>query len=212
MGSTTADKAKVDADDLVAVLKTGSLPAPLREESASNVGPTLGRDAVDKAKLSFGLGVVLVVVIMIGIYRWSGLVAIGAVLINVLMQLTGMALFGATLTLPGIAAVVLTVGMGVDGNVLIYERIREELLAGKSVRGAVEAGFTRAFSAILDGHVTTAVAGVVLLQYGTGPIKGFAVMLLVGIVTNLFTNIIVSRYFFDLYLSRKKGATATISI
>jgi len=188
------------------------LPAPLREESAATVGPTLGRDAVDRAKLSFGLGVILVVLIMVGIYKWSGWLAVGAVLINVMMQLTAMALFGATLTLPGIAAVVLTVGMGVDGNILIYERIREELHQGKSVRGAVDVGFSRAFSAILDGHFTTATAGWVLLQYGSGPIKGFAVMLLVGIVTNLFTNTWVSRLFFDWYLVRKKSASATISI
>jgi len=212
MGSADVTKAEAEADDLVAVLKTGSLPAPLREESAATVGPTLGRDAVDRAKLSFGLGVILVVLIMVGIYKWSGWLAVGAVLINVMMQLTAMALFGATLTLPGIAAVVLTVGMGVDGNILIYERIREELHQGKSVRGAVDVGFSRAFSAILDGHFTTATAGWVLLQYGSGPIKGFAVMLLVGIVTNLFTNTWVSRLFFDWYLVRKKSASATISI
>jgi protein-export membrane protein SecD len=116
------------------------------------------------------------------------------------------------LTLPGIAAVVLTVGMAVDGNVLIYERIRDELLLGKSVKGAVELGFQRAFSSILDGQLTTAAAGWVLLQYGSGPIYGFAVMLLVGIFTTLFTSVWITRYFFDVYVSRKKGELATISI
>ena len=125
------------------------------------------------------------------------------------MMMTAMTLFGATLTLPGIAALVLTVGMGVDGNILIYERIRDELMLGKSVRGAVDVGFARAFTAILDGQMTTAAAGWVLLQYGSGPIKGFAVMLLVGIGTTLFCCTVVTRYFFDLVASRKKGSTAT---
>ena len=142
---------------------------------------------------------------MVGIYRWSGSIAMFAVVINILMMLAVMAMFGATLTLPGIAAVVLTVGMAVDGNILIYERIRDELQLGKSVRGAVEVGFTRAFSAILDGQLTTAAAGWVLLQYGSGPIKGFAVMLLVGIATTLFTNIWVTRIFFDWYVVQEEG-------
>ena len=212
MGGADPQRQEAEAQDLVNVLKTGSLPAPLREESTAELGPTLGRDAVDKAQLSFGLGIVLVVVIMVGLYRWSGFVAIFAVAVNILMMLAVMAMFGATLTLPGIAAVVLTVGMSVDGNVLIYERIRDELLLGKSVKGAVEVGFQRAFSSILDGQLTTAVAGWVLLQYGSGPIKGFAIMLLVGIATTLFTSIWVTRYFFDLFTAKKKGDLATLSI
>jgi len=123
-----------------------------------------------------------------------------------------MAAFGATLTLPGVAAIVLSIGMEVDGNILIYERIRDELLLGKSVRGAIDLGFSRAFSAIFDGQLTTAAAGWVLLSYGSGPIKGFAVMLLVGVFTTLSTNIWVTRIFFDWYVSRKKGTLATISI
>jgi preprotein translocase subunit SecD len=198
--------------ELVNVLKTGSLPAPLREESAQKIGPTLGRDAIDKTQLSFIIGVILVVLIMVLIYRWSGWIAVFTVALQVLMTLAVMAAFGATLTLPGVAAVVLSVGMTVDGNILIYERIRDELLLGKSVRGAVDLGFARAFSAILDGQLTTAAAGWVLLQYGSGPIKGFAVMLLVGVFTMLISNIWVSRIFFDWYVSRKKGQLATISI
>jgi preprotein translocase subunit SecD len=212
MGGSDPQTQEKDATDLVNVLRTGSLPAPLKEESVAELGPTLGRDAVDKARFSFGLGIILVIVMMVGIYKWSGTIAIVAVAANILMMLAIMAAFRATLTLPGIAAVVLTVGMAVDGNVLIYERIRDELLLGKSVKGAVELGFQRAFSSILDGQLTTAAAGWVLLQYGSGPIYGFAVMLLVGIFTTLFTSVWITRYFFDVYVSRKKGELATISI
>ena len=212
MGGADADRQLKDRDDLVNVLKTGSLPAPLREESLSELGPTLGRDAIDKTKLSFGIGVVLVVLIMVGIYKWSGWIAVFAVIFHNLLTIAVMNLFGATLTLPGIAAIVLSVGMTVDGNILIYERIRDELLLGKSVRGAVDLGFSRAFSAILDGQLTTAAAGWVLLQYGSGPIKGFATLLLVGVFTTVTTNIWVTRILFDWYISRKKGQMATISI
>jgi preprotein translocase subunit SecD len=201
-----------ERDELVNVLRTGSLPAPLVKQSESELGPTLGRDAIDKTKLSFELGIVLVILIMVGVYRWSGWIAVFAVVFHIVMTLAVMAMFGATLTLPGIAAIVLSIGMEVDGNILIYERIRDELLLGKSVRGAIDLGFSRAFSAILDGQLTTAAAGWVLLQYGSGPIKGFAVMLLVGVFTTLSTNIWVTRIFFDWYVSRKKGQLATISI
>jgi len=212
MGGADPDRQLKERDELVNVLKTGSLPAPLREESSSELGPTLGRDAIDKTKVSFLIGVILVVLIMVGIYRWSGWVAVFAVAFQVLATITVMAVFGATLTLPGIAAIVLSVGMTVDGNILIYERIREELLLGKSVRGAVDLGFARAFSAILDGQLTTAAAGWVLLQYGSGPIKGFATLLLVGVFTTIATNIWVTRILFDWYIARKKGQMATISI
>jgi preprotein translocase subunit SecD len=151
---------------------------------------------------------------MVGVYKWSGMIAVFAVVFHILMTLAVMALFGATLTLPGIAAIVLSIGMEVDGNILIYERIREELLAGKSVRGAIDLGFSRAFSAILDGQLTTAAAGWVLLNYGSGPIKGFAVMLLVGVFTTVSTNIWVTRIFFDWAVHRhqKKGTMYTLSI
>ena len=212
MGGSDATRMEKERNELVNVLKTGSLPAPLREESSSEVGPTLGRDAIAKTRLSFALGIALVIVIMVGIYRWSGWISVFAVVFHIVMTLAVMAAFGATLTLPGIAAIVLSIGMEVDGNILIYERIRDELLLGKSVRGAIDLGFSRAFSAILDGQLTTAAAGWVLLQYGSGPIKGFAVMLLVGVFTTLTTNIWVTRIFFDWYVSRKKGTLATISI
>lgn len=212
MGGGDAKTMEQNAGDLVKVLKTGALPAPLQEESVAELGPTLGRDAVAKAQLSFVLGTILVIGMMLGIYRWSGMVAVTGIMINLLMQLTVMAMFRATLTLPGIAALVLTVGMDVDGNILIYERIRDELNLGKSVKGAVEIGFQRAFSTILDGHMTTAAAGWVLLQYGTGPIHGFAVLLLVGIGTTLFVNTWITRLLFDWYIARKRGELATISI
>jgi len=162
--------------------------------------------------VSFIIGIILVILIMVGIYRWSGWIAVFAVVFHIIMTLAVMAAFGATLTLPGVAAIVLSIGMEVDGNILIYERIRDELLLGKSVRGAIDLGFSRAFSAIFDGQLTIAAAGWVLLSYGSGPIKGFAVMLLVGVFTTLSTNIWVTRIFFDWYVSRKKGQMATISI
>ena len=214
MGGSDANAQEQERDDLVAVLKTGSLPAPLREESASEVGPSLGMDAIQKTQLSFIIGIALVILIMVGIYKWSGMIAVFAVVFHIVLTLAVMALFGATLTLPGIAAIVLSIGMEVDGNILIYERIREELLAGKSVRGAIDLGFSRAFSAILDGQLTTAAAGWVLLNYGSGPIKGFAVMLLVGVFTTVSTNIWVTRIFFDwaVYRHQKKGTMYTLSI
>lgn len=201
-----------EREELVNVLRTGSLPAPLEKQSESELGATLGRDAIEKTRLSFLIGILLVIAIMVGVYRWSGWIAVFAVVFHIVMTLAVMAMFGATLTLPGIAAIVLSIGMEVDGNILIYERIRDELLLGKSVRGAIDLGFSRAFSAILDGQLTTAAAGWVLLSYGSGPIKGFAVMLLVGVFTTLSTNIWVTRIFFDWYVSRKKGTLATISI
>ena len=188
-----------------------SAGAPPRKESDAKLGPTLGRDAIAKTQFSFVLGLVLVVILMVGLYRWSGTIAVAGVLINMLLQLAAMSIFGATLTLPGIAAVVLTIGMTVDGNVLIYERIRDELIAGKSVKGAVDIGFARAFSAILDGQLTTGAAGWVLLQYGSGPIQGFAIMLLVGIGTTLFVNTWVTRLLFDWYVLKNKNRD-TLSI
>ncbi|HWM86913.1 MAG TPA: protein translocase subunit SecD [Kofleriaceae bacterium] len=211
MGGGNDREIQREAQDLVNVLKTGSLPAPLRVDSQSDVGPLLGRDAIDKAKLSFILGGLLVLLIMVYVYRFSGVLAIIAVTLNILYMLALMAGFGATLTLPGIAAVVLTIGMAVDANIIIYERIRDELRTGKSVKGAVDAGFHRAFSAILDGQLTTAAAGYVLYHYGSGPIKGFAVMLLIGIFTTLFTQVWCARLFFDYYVGRRRQAT-TISI
>jgi preprotein translocase subunit SecD len=207
MGGSSNQQIEREADDLVSVLKTGSLPAPLQEESAAALGPTLGSDAVSKASLAFILGSGLVLLVMMYIYRFAGFLSIVALVLNILFMVAVLAGLGATLTLPGIAATVLTVGMAVDANIIIYERIREELRAGKSIRGAVDAGFGRAFSAILDGQLTTAVAGYVLLQYGSGPIRGFAVMLIIGIVTTLFTTTWCTRLLFEHYLGRGRKVT-----
>jgi preprotein translocase subunit SecD len=207
MGGTNSKEVFKEAQDLVDVLRTGSLPAPLKEESSSFIGPLLGRDAIQKTKFSFMLGGVLVILIMIYIYRVAGAISIAALVLNLLFMMAVLAAFGATLTLPGIAALVLTIGMAVDANVIIYERIREELRAGKSVRGAVDAGFSRAFAAILDGNLTTGFAGYVLLTYGSGPIKGFAVMLIIGIICTLFTTTWCSRLFFEHYVGRGRKVT-----
>jgi preprotein translocase subunit SecD len=203
-----------EAKTLVAVLKGGALPAPLKKTFETQVGPTLGRDAVDKAKFSMMIGSFAVIIFMLIYYRVSGLIANIAMILNVLYQLAFLSILpgGGTLTLPGIAGVVLTVGMAVDANIIIYERIREELRAGKSARGAVEAGFGRAFWTVFDAHVTNAVAGFVLLSFGTGPIRGFAVTLLIGIGANLFTSVWVSRAMFDFYVGRKAGGAQTLSI
>jgi len=211
MGGSDPTRKQAEAQDLVDVLRTGSLPAPLVEESSSVVGPLLGRDAIRKTQFSFVLGALLVLIMMIAYYRWSGVIAILALTLNILFMMTLLAALGAVLTLPGIAALVLTIGMAVDANIIIYERIREELRLGKSIRGSVDAGFSRAFAAILDGQLTTAVAGYVLYQYGSGPIRGFAVMLLIGIATTLFTATWCSRLFFEHYVGRGRKV-AQISI
>lgn len=186
-----------EANELMVVLRAGSLPAPLSEGTMDFIGPTLGRDTIRSALWAAGIGIVAVMGFMVFWYRSAGMIANVAVVMNLLIQLAAIALLGATLTLPGFAGLALTVGMAVDSNVLINERIKEELRAGKSLRAAVDAGYQHAFSAIFDGHVTTFISGVVLLQYGTGPIKGFAVMLLIGIVANLFTGVFATRVIFD---------------
>jgi protein-export membrane protein SecD len=201
-----------EAKDLVAVLRSGALPAPLRKTFETQVGPTMGRDSVDKAKLSMIIGALAVVVFMLIYYRLAGFIANIAMILNMLYMMAILAGFEASLTLPGIAGLVLTVGMAVDANIIIYERIREELRLGKSVRTAVDAGFARAFWTVFDAHVTNFVAGVVLYSYGSGPIRGFAVTLLVGIVTNLFTSYWVSRWMFEAVVGRRGAARATLSI
>jgi preprotein translocase subunit SecD len=195
-----------EAKELVAVLRSGSLPAPLQWQSETRVGPTLGRDAVSKAQFAMSIGSLAVVLFMLIYYRKSGFIADVAMVLNILYMVAILAGFEATLTLPGIAGLVLTVGMAVDANIIIYERIRDELRAGKSPRAAVDAGFNRAFWTVFDAHVTNFVAGVVLYSYGSGPVRGFAVTLLVGIVTNLFTSVWVSRGMFSIIVNRKKPA------
>jgi preprotein translocase subunit SecD len=186
-----------EAKDLVVVLKAGALPVPIRPANEQMIGPTLGHDAIRKGALGALVGVALVLSFMVFYYQVAGLVANAMVVMNLLLLLGTMAFFEATLTLPGLAALALTMGMAVDANVLITERIREELRADKSLRAAVDQGFGRALWAILDSQVTTFLAGVVLFQYGSGPIKGFAVMLMIGICTSVFTAVFGSRVLFD---------------
>jgi preprotein translocase subunit SecD len=186
-----------EAKDLVVVLQAGALPAPLRPANEQLIGPTLGEDSVRKGALGAMVGVLLVVIFMAIYYQVAGLVADTMVLLNLLLLLGVMSGIGATLTLPGVAAIALTVGMAVDANVLITERIREELRLGKSPRSAVEQGYARAYSSVFDSQLTTAIAGIVLWQFGTGPIKGFATMLLIGIGTSLFTGTFCSKVLFD---------------
>ena len=186
-----------EAKDLVVVLQAGALPAPLRPANEQLIGPTLGQDSVTKGARAALIGVLLVLIFMAFYYQVAGLVADTMVVLNLLLLLGVMSGIGATLTLPGVAAIALTVGMAVDANVLITERIREELRLGKSPRSAVEQGFARAYSSVFDSQLTTAIAGVVLWQFGTGPIKGFATMLLIGIATSLFTGTFCSKVLFD---------------
>ncbi len=193
-----------EAHDLAIVLRAGALPAPVKILEKRTVGPTLGQDSIRKGITSIVIGGLLVVLFMIFYYKLSGVVADLALFLNVIFIFAVLAAFRATLTLPGIAGIVLTIGMAVDANVLIFERIREELRLGKTPRAAMEAGFSKAFITILDANVTTLIAAIVLFQFGTGPIKGFAVTLSIGIVSSMFTAIVVSRAIFDLAFEKRR--------
>ncbi len=186
-----------DAKRLALVIKSGALPAPISKSTESEVGPTLGADAVSQGVKGAVVGGGLVLLFMLVIYSRAGVIANLAVLFNLVLQVAILAMFGASLTLPGIAGLALTIGIAVDANVLINERIRDELRAGKSPRQAVDIGYDRAFSAIIDGHMTTLISGLILFQYGSGPIKGFAVALIVGMVASLFTGVVCTRLLFD---------------
>jgi protein-export membrane protein SecD len=205
-------KLQQEVKDLVGVLRSGALPAPLKKSFETQVGATLGQDAIDKAKLSMGIGALMVILFMLIYYRVSGFIANLAMTLNMLFMIAILAAFEASLTLPGIAGLVLTIGMAVDSNIIIYERIREELRLGKSPRTAVDAGFQRAFWTVFDAHVTNFVAGIVLYSYGSGPIRGFAVTLLVGIVTNLLTSVWISHWMFDVLVNRRGTVRSTLSI
>jgi preprotein translocase subunit SecD len=200
-----------DAQDLALVLKAGSLPAPLQIVEESTVGPSLGADSIEKATVAGIVSVVLIVAIMVLYYRFAGLLAVAALGLYVLFTFGGLAALSATLTLPGAAGFILSVGMAVDANVLIFERIREELALGKSVRLAVDAGFKMALNAIVDSNVTTILTAAFLFQFGTGPVKGFAVTLILGILASMVTAVFVTRTFFMLYLARKQQVQ-TLSI
>jgi preprotein translocase subunit SecD len=199
-----------EARDLAIVLRAGALPAPVRIAEERTVGPSLGQDSIDQGVLSFMVGGALVMVFMIIYYKFAGIIADAAVLMNVLFLLATLAVFQATLTLPGIAGIVLTVGMAVDANVLINERIREELRLGKSPRAAIDAGYERALPAILDSNITTFLAGIIMFQFGSGPVKGFAVTLCIGIVSTVFTAVVGTRTVYDYLLSRRRLQTVSI--
>ena len=193
MGQEAVDNAK----ELEVVLRAGALPAPIRPANEQLIGPTLGRDAVQKGAMGGAIGVGLVLLFMLLYYQVAGFVADLMVVANIMLVLATLAFLEATLTLPGVAGIALTVGMAVDANVLTTERIREELRLGKAPRSAVEQGYRQAFSSIFDAQITTFIAGVVLFQYGTGPIKGFAVTLMIGIATSLFTGVFCSKVVMD---------------
>lgn len=193
-----------EARDLAIVLRAGALPAPIKIAEERTVGPSLGRDSIRQGILSLLAGGLLVVLFMAYYYRGAGVLADVALALNVLFMMAILAAFGATLTLPGIAGIVLTLGMAVDANVLINERIREELRAGKTPRAALEAGYDRAWAAIRDSNITTLISGLILFQFGSGPVKGFAVTLCIGLVTTVFTAVFVTRMYYDWKLSRRQ--------
>jgi preprotein translocase subunit SecD len=190
------------ANDLALVLGSGALPASIRYLAEDTVGPSLGADSIRHGVQASITSLVVVMIFMVIYYRSSGVNAIVALLLNLVILLAALTYFGAVLTLPGIAGVILTIGMGVDSNVLIFERIREELRAGKAPVSAVDLGFKRAFLTIIDTHVTTVVSAFFLFLFGTGPVKGFAISLTIGLIANLFTSVYVSRMIFDWHLGR----------
>jgi preprotein translocase subunit SecD len=196
-----------EASDLALILEAGALPASITYLEERTVGPSLGADSIRHGMQASLTSLIVVLIFMLVYYRSAGANAVIALLLNLLILLAALAYFSAVLTLPGIAGVILTIGMGVDSNVLIFERIREELRAGKSPVSAVDLGFKRAFLTIIDTHVTTVVSAVFLFLFGTGPIKGFAISLTIGLVANLFTSVYVSRMIFDWHLSKSTQQT-----
>ncbi len=199
------------ADDLALKLRSGSLPAELRLMHEQIIGPSLGADSIRKGMMACGVGLVLVMVFMAFYYKGAGINSIVALIMNLVILLGILAYFGATLTVPGIAGIILTIGMAVDANVLVFERIKEDLRAGKAPKSAIDSGFKKAFVTIFDANLTTIIAALFLFQFGTSTIKGFAVTLMIGIVASMFTAIFVSRVIFDLvYSGRKKLKSISI--
>jgi len=208
---TMGGKDLAAAQDLALVLRAGALPVPLRVAEVRSIGPSLGQDSIDKGVRASLLALVLVVLVMVIYYRLSGLLAVTALAFYGLFTLAILAFFGAVLTLPGIAGFVLSIGIAVDANVLIFERIREEMDRGKTVRTAIDEGFRHAMPAIIDSNVSTILTAAVLYQYGTGPVRGFAVTLIAGIVASLVSAIFIVRTFYMVWLQRKRGLE-TLSI
>ncbi|MCC6476637.1 protein translocase subunit SecD [bacterium] len=199
-----------EARDIAIVLRAGALPASVTVAEERTVGPSLGRDSIDAGKMCLTISFLAVILFMIWYYRGSGFIADFAMIFNVFLLMGALAMFQFTLTMPGIAGIILTIGMAVDANVLIFERIREELRAGKTVRAAIDTGFSRALLTIIDSNTTTAIAGVVLLVYGTGAIKGFALTLTVGILINMFTAIFLTRLVYDLFTTGRQLKTLSV--
>ena len=199
-----------EAQDLVIVLNAGNLPAPVKIIEERTVGPTMGSDSIKAGILAAIIGMAIVVLFMIIYYGLSGLIADIAVAVNIIFILAILTMFEATLTMPGIAGMILTIGMAVDANVLIFERIREELKAGKTIRSAVDSGFSRAMITILDANITTLITALVLYQFGTGPLKGFAVTLSIGIVGSMFASIILVKAIFDGFVTNTNRTKLSI--
>ncbi|HHV42478.1 MAG TPA: protein translocase subunit SecD, partial [Clostridiaceae bacterium] len=197
-----------EAKNLAVLLKAGSLPVPMEVMEIRNVGPTLGQQSISRSLKAGIVGIILIFIYMLAYYRLPGLVADIALTIYVVIVLGAMALLRATLTLPGIAGFILSIGMAVDANVLIFERIREEFRAGKHVRAAVASGFDRAFRAIFDANITTLITAIVLFYYGSGPVKGFAVTLSLGILASMFTAIVVTRLILNLFVDKDPSGFA----
>jgi preprotein translocase subunit SecD len=191
-------------EDLTVALRAGALPASIKYLEERTIGPSLGADSIRKGLTSIIIALVLILIFMVVYYRLAGVNAVSALILNILILAGALAYFKAHLTLPGIAGIILTIGMAVDANVLVFERIREELSQGKSVLSAIASGFSRAFKTILDANVTTIIAAVFLFQFGTGPVRGFAVTLIIGITASMFTAVFVSRLIFDVTVSKKR--------
>jgi preprotein translocase subunit SecD len=194
-------------DDLTIALRAGALPATIKYLEERTIGPSLGADSIRRGLTSIIIAMILILIFMVFYYRLAGVNAISALILNILILAGALAYFKANLTLPGIAGIILTIGMAVDANVLVFERIREELAQGKSVLSSISSGFSRAFKTILDANVTTIIAAIFLFQFGTGPVRGFAITLIIGITASMFTAVFVSRLIFDISLSKKKQKT-----
>ena len=211
MGSGGIQQQMKDAQKLELVLRSGALPAPISPSNEQRIGASLGADSIDKGMWAALVGGGMVLLLMLVAYKRAGMIANLAVTFNLFLQLAVLTMFSASLTLPGIAGLALTVGVAVDANVLINERIKEEIANGKSVRAAVTLGYEKAFSAIVDGHATTLISGLILAQFGTGPIKGFAVTLIIGMVTSLFTGVVVTRLLFELWIRGRRDVNLGIN-
>jgi preprotein translocase subunit SecD len=209
-GIITGRFTQQDADELSKVLRAGALPATLKYLQQLTVGASLGRDSIRSGVLASAAGMVFITVFMLVYYRLSGLNAVVALAANLLILLGAMAYLGATLTLPGMAGVILTIGVGVDTNVLVFERIREELRNGKTVRVAIQNGFDRVLITIVDTHLTALIAAAILFNFGTGPIKGFAVTLVIGLIANVFASFFMSKFLFEWVLGKRQVATLSI--